>query len=65
MDIGLSVRNDEDDLSNNSQDGNPETAHRVYVLDTNVLLYDPGALYVFDEHDVTIPLTVIEELDNF
>lgn len=37
----------------------------IFVLDTNVLLYDPGALYVFDEHDVVIPMTVIEEIDRF
>jgi PhoH-like ATPase len=37
----------------------------AYVLDTNVLLYDPGALFVFDEHDVIIPMSVIEEVDRF
>ena len=34
-------------------------------FDTNVLLYDPGALFVFQEHDVVIPMTVIEEIDRF
>jgi PhoH-like ATPase len=38
---------------------------RIFVLDTNVLLYDPGALYVFDEHEVVVPMTVIEEVDRF
>lgn len=38
---------------------------RSYVLDTNVLLYDPRALWVFGEHDVIIPMTVIEEIDRF
>ncbi|MCB9668083.1 MAG: PhoH family protein [Alphaproteobacteria bacterium] len=38
---------------------------RAYVLDTNVLLYDPRALWVFGEHDVIIPMTVIEEIDRF
>ena len=38
---------------------------RTFVLDTNVLLYDPRALFVFDEHDVVIPITVIEEIDRF
>jgi PhoH-like ATPase len=38
---------------------------RTFVLDTNVLLYDPNALFVFDEHDVVIPMTVIEEIDRF
>ncbi|HSH48465.1 MAG TPA: PIN domain-containing protein, partial [Halomonas sp.] len=39
-------------------------ATRFYVLDTNVLLHDPGALYQFDEHQVVIPMTVLEELDK-
>lgn len=37
---------------------------RTFVLDTNVLLSDPGALSSFDEHTVIIPLIVLEELDN-
>ncbi|WP_447956083.1 PhoH family protein [Vreelandella sp. EE7] len=39
-------------------------AKRLYVLDTNVLIHDPAALYHFDEHDVVIPMTVLEELDK-
>lgn len=37
---------------------------KTFVLDTNVLLSDPGALNAFDEHNVIIPLIVLEELDN-
>jgi PhoH-like ATPase len=37
---------------------------RTYVLDTCVLLADPNALFRFDEHDVVLPLVVIEELDR-
>jgi len=37
---------------------------KAYVLDTNVLLSDPGALEAFDEHDVIVPLAVLEELDR-
>ncbi|WP_355661770.1 PhoH family protein [Halomonas salifodinae] len=37
---------------------------RLYVLDTNVLLHDPTAIYQFEEHDVAIPMTVLEELDK-
>jgi PhoH-like ATPase len=40
-------------------------ARRTYVLDTNVLLYDPNAIFNFEEHDVLIPITVIEEIDRF
>ncbi len=36
---------------------------RVFVLDTNVLMHDPTALFRFEEHDVFLPMVVIEELD--
>ena len=36
-----------------------------FVLDTNVLLHNPTSIYRFAEHEVVIPLTVIEELDGF
>ena len=37
---------------------------RIYVLDTNVLMHDPAALYRFDEHDIYLPMVVLEELDH-
>jgi PhoH-like ATPase len=37
---------------------------RIHVLDTNVLMHDPTALFKFEEHDVYLPMQVIEELDN-
>jgi len=37
---------------------------KAYVLDTNVLLHDPLAIYSFSEHRVIIPMTVLEELDK-
>ncbi|ABE53829.1 PhoH-like protein [Shewanella denitrificans OS217] len=37
---------------------------KLFVLDTNVLLHEPLAIYSFKEHDVVIPMTVLEELDN-
>lgn len=37
---------------------------RVYVLDTNVIISSPEALRAFEEHDVVLPITVIEELDS-
>jgi PhoH-like ATPase len=37
---------------------------RIYALDTNVLLHDPTSLFRFAEHDVFIPMTVLEELDE-
>ena len=43
----------------------PERAsHETYVIDTCVLLADPAAIFRFDEHDVVLPLVVIEELDR-
>lgn len=42
-----------------------KTTHpRLYVLDTNVLIHDPNALLNFQEHQVAIPMTVLEELDH-
>lgn len=38
---------------------------KYYVLDTNVLLHSPNALYAFNEHTIVIPEVVIEELDKF
>jgi PhoH-like ATPase len=38
---------------------------KIFVLDTSVILYDHNAINNFDEHDVGIPITVLEELDNF
>ena len=40
-------------------------ARNIYVLDTCVLVHDPNAIFKFAEHDVYIPLTVIDELDKF
>jgi len=37
---------------------------KTYVLDTNILLGDPSSLFAFEEHDVIIPLIVLEELDR-
>ncbi|HLS84101.1 MAG TPA: PhoH family protein [Arenimonas sp.] len=37
---------------------------RIYVLDTNVLMHDPTSLFKFEEHDVFVPMMVLEELDN-
>ena len=36
---------------------------KLFVLDTNVLMHDPAAFYRFEEHDVYIPIVVLEELD--
>ncbi|MCM2296534.1 PhoH family protein [Rhodoferax sp.] len=36
---------------------------KLFVLDTNVLLHDPSCLFRFEEHDVFLPMVVLEELD--
>src|SRR6201993_3516099 len=36
---------------------------RLFVLDTNVLMHDPTAIFRFEEHDVYLPMVVLEELD--
>jgi PhoH-like ATPase len=36
---------------------------RLYILDTNVLMHDPTAIFRFEEHDVFLPMMVLEELD--
>ncbi len=38
---------------------------KTFVLDTNVLLYDPTAMKRFEDNEVVLPMTIIEELDRF
>jgi PhoH-like ATPase len=38
---------------------------KLFVVDTNVLLFDHSSIYNFQEHDVAIPIVVLEELDRF
>ena len=42
----------------------PNGKKKIFVLDTSVILYDHNAFENFQEHDVTIPIQVLEELDN-
>ena len=37
---------------------------KLFVLDTNVLMHDPTSLFRFEEHDVFLPMVVLEELDD-
>ena len=39
-------------------------SQRLFVLDSNVLMHDPTALFRFQEHDIFLPMMVLEELDN-
>jgi PhoH-like ATPase len=38
---------------------------KVYVLDTNVLLHDPRAIFKFEDNEVVLPIYVVEEIDHF
>ncbi|WP_412754016.1 PhoH family protein [Legionella londiniensis] len=37
---------------------------KLFVLDTNILMHDPTAIFRFEEHDIYLPMVVLEELDN-
>jgi PhoH-like ATPase len=67
------TRTKEPPKSRNGTHGAPPKPHasgeqdrdvKTFVIDTNVLLHNPNALFVFKEHDVVIPFAVIEELDK-
>ena len=38
---------------------------KIFIIDTNVVLFDPQAIFRFEEHDVVIPIVVVEEVDKF
>ncbi|MBK6731913.1 MAG: PhoH family protein [Bacteroidetes bacterium] len=38
---------------------------KIFVLDTSVILHDHSSIHNFEEHDIVIPITVLEEIDNF
>ncbi len=44
--------------------GSGKPGRRLFVLDTNVLMHDPSSLFRFEEHDIFLPMIVLEELDN-
>jgi len=41
-----------------------DNGNKLFVLDTNVLIHDPSSLFRFEEHDVYLPMVILEELDN-
>src|SRR5256885_14959421 len=41
----------------------PRAGRRMFVLDTTVMMHDPTAIFRFEEHDVYLPMVVLEELD--
>ena len=47
------------------KDSSSAASAKIFVLDTSVILYEHDAFQNFQEHDVAIPIQVLEELDNF
>ncbi|MGL6035744.1 MAG: PhoH family protein [Legionella sp.] len=43
---------------------NKRSGLKLFVLDTNILMSDPSAIYHFEEHDIYLPMVVLEELDK-
>ena len=43
----------------------PDQKRKIFILDTSVILHDHQAVNQFEEHDVAIPISVLEELDSF
>ena len=56
--LTTSAPGDSRDLKTRARDG-----RRLFVLDTNVLMHDPTSIFRFEEHDVYLPMVVLEELD--
>lgn len=38
---------------------------KIFIIDTNVVLFDPRAIFKFENHDVIVPIIVLEEVDRF
>lgn len=51
--------------SSTSRKSKTKSLPKIFVLDTSVILFDHNSIMNFDEHDVAIPITVLEELDEF
>ena len=43
----------------------PKVSTKIYVLDTSVIIHDHNSFLSFEDNDIAIPITVLEELDNF
>ncbi len=46
-------------------ESNSRSTAKIFVLDTNVILHDASCIHRFQENDIAIPMTVLEELDHF
>ncbi len=59
------MQGEEKQVSFKCNDAKGVAMKKMYVIDTNVLLYDPQALTKFEDNSIIIPITVIEEIDRF
>ena len=41
------------------------SSEKLFILDTNILMHDPTAIFRFHEHDIFLPMVVLEELDKY
>ncbi|MDO9512560.1 MAG: PhoH family protein [Bacteroidales bacterium] len=64
--MGNSAKPTTDKKSTSSKVRTPKTTNKkIFVLDTSVILYNHNSINSFDDNDIAIPITVLEELDNF
>ena len=54
-----------DNIPSGHGSGKKPKRPKIFVLDTNIILHDHKAIHHFQENDIVIPVTVIEELDKF
>ena len=52
-------------MSKKAKEKNLDENRKIFILDTSVILHDHQAVNQFEEHDVAIPISVLEELDSF
>jgi PhoH-like ATPase len=61
----LATKHKKDAVATSEHTGSAKShQHKMFVLDTNVLMHDPTSLFRFEEHDVYLPMITLEELDN-
>ncbi len=61
----MNTKNDTIPQSSKNKSTKKSASKKIFVLDTSVILYNHSSFYSFDDNDIAIPITVLEELDNF
>jgi PhoH-like ATPase len=52
-------------MARTKKSASQDNGKKIFVIDTSVILHAHDAIMHFEEHDVGIPITVLEELDQF